>query len=392
MSVHNWNSLTSAVAMSLVVAALWVIGSRAKHAKHESWGNDEIYHYPPGYGYLMLGGAVFISILPLLFPRDATQLTVVTMWLVAGAGLAAAVYFFRYRVTVGISTLEFGAWNPVSIPLSDIVDTDVAAGRSRTLIVYLRDGRRLTFSGMLEDFASLAATLAKRTVPVAPTAQKLEDQRKRTSTLRRLNWVVAMGVVLLPALRLMTDLHRSDGHLSGVPTTLKSWFCAVPAVAQRMDCSDPVRADLNGRGSPPRHCSRRSASTCPQPMRSRPSSRASTSRSSRSARAATRMALRPIPRMKVPCRSSTTSSAPPIPMLAPRSTSGFMTGRRMSRTLLGAFMKCTWGTGSAGKNSSGTHLPRTCAGWRRVSGGREPISREPWDSIQSLPRRIPHSS
>jgi hypothetical protein len=243
VSVHNWNSLTSAVAVSLLVAALWVIGSRAKHAKHESWGNDEIYRYPPGYGYLMLGGAVFIFILPLLLPRDAAQLTVVMIWLVAGAGLAAAAYFFRYRVTVGTSTLEFGAWNPVSIPLSDIVDTDVVAGRSRTLIVYLRDGRRLTFSGMLGDFASLAATLAKRAAPAAPAAQKLEDQRKRTSTLRRLNWVVAMGVVLLPALRLMTDLHRSDGHLSGVPATLKSWFCAVPALAQRMDCSDPVRAD-----------------------------------------------------------------------------------------------------------------------------------------------------
>jgi tetratricopeptide (TPR) repeat protein len=153
-------------------------------------------------------------------------------------------YFLRYRVTVGSSTLEFGAWNPVSIAISDIVDTDVVTtGRSRALIVYLRDGRRLLFSGMLGDFPSLAATLTRYAAPAAPTAQKLEDQRKRMGTARRLNWVVAMAVLLFPVLRLMTDLHRADGHLCWVPATLQRWLCAVPALALHLDCTEPVSGD-----------------------------------------------------------------------------------------------------------------------------------------------------
>jgi tetratricopeptide (TPR) repeat protein len=238
--VHNWNSYLSVTVVSVVLATLAFMGSRSKH---ETWGNDEIYRYPPVLGYLLLGGAVFIFVFPLLFARDTTQPTVFLVWLVGGAGLAVALYFFRYRVTVGSSTLEFGAWNPVSIAISDIVDTDVVTGRSRALIVYLRDGRRLVFSGTLGDFPSLAATLTRRAAPAAPTAQKLEDQRKRTSTARRLNWVVAMAVVLLPVLRLMTDLHRADGHLSWVPATLQRWLCAVPALALYLDCTGPVSGD-----------------------------------------------------------------------------------------------------------------------------------------------------
>lgn len=238
--MHNWNSYLSIALASVVLAALALMGSRSKH---ETWGNDEIYRYPPALGYLLLGGALCTFAVPLLFARDSTQPTVVLLWLVGGAGLAVAMYFFRYRVTVGSSTLEFGAWNPISIPISDIVDTDVVTGRSRALIVYLRDGRRLVFPGRLADFPSLAATLTRRAAPAAPTAQKLEDQRKRTSTVRRLNWVVAMTVVLFPMLRVMTDLRRADGHLSWVPATLQRWLCAAPTLAQYLDCTEPVSGD-----------------------------------------------------------------------------------------------------------------------------------------------------
>jgi tetratricopeptide (TPR) repeat protein len=238
--VHNWNPYLSVAVVSIVLATLALMGSRSKH---ETWGNDEIYRYPPAIGYLLLGGAVFMCVLPLLFARDTPQPTIVLVWLAGGAGLAVAMYFFRYRVTVGSSTLEFGAWNAVSIPISDIVDTDVVTGRSRMLIVYLRDGRRLMFSGTLGDFPSLAATLARRAASGGPTAQKLEDQRRRTSTVRRLNWVAVMLVVLFPVLRLLTDLHRADGHLSPVPATLQRWLCAVPALAPYLDCIELVSGD-----------------------------------------------------------------------------------------------------------------------------------------------------
>ena len=238
--MHNWNSYLSVAVVSILLATLAFMGSRSKH---DTWGNDEIYRYPPALGYLLLGGAVFIFAFPLLLVRDTTQPTFVLLWLVGGAGLAVAMYLFRYRVTVGNSTLEFGAWNPVSIAISDIIDTDVVTGRSRALIVYLRDGRRLVFSGMLGDFSSLAATLSRRAATAAPSAKKLEDQRMRTGTARRLNWVVAMTVVLLPVLRLMTDLHRADGHLSRVPATLQRRLCALPALAPYLDCTEPVSGD-----------------------------------------------------------------------------------------------------------------------------------------------------
>jgi tetratricopeptide (TPR) repeat protein len=258
--VHNWNSYLSVVAVSVVLAAVILMGSRSRT---ESWGSEQTWRYPPALGYLLLGGGLLALIFPFLDSQGTPPARVTVLWLAGGAALAAAVYFLRYRVTVGLSTLEFGAWNPVSIPISDIVDTDMVVGRAQLLILYLRDGRRLAFSGRLENFSSLAATLTQRVAPAAPTARKLEDQRRRarlglgtaagtgtgTATgtgpapgkVRRFNWVVALLFVLIPLVfRLMTGLQHGAGPLSG---TVRGWVCAVPALAQRVGCFAPVSAD-----------------------------------------------------------------------------------------------------------------------------------------------------
>ena len=67
------------------------------------------------------------------------------------------------------------------------------------MLVYLRSGRRLEFSNMLGDFASLADTLGSRSNRAPGTGasiQKLEDQRRRVTLVRRLNWVVGVAVVV----------------------------------------------------------------------------------------------------------------------------------------------------------------------------------------------------
>jgi hypothetical protein len=60
-------------------------------------------------------------------------------------------------------------------------------------------GARLEFSTMLGDFASLVDTLySKRAVDSPGTGasiQKLQDQRRRASLVRRLNWLAGIAVI-----------------------------------------------------------------------------------------------------------------------------------------------------------------------------------------------------
>jgi hypothetical protein len=67
------------------------------------------------------------------------------------------------------------------------------------LLVYLSNGRRLEFSSMLGDFADLADTLssrANRPLGTGTSIEKLEDQCRRVSLVRRLNWVVRIAAII----------------------------------------------------------------------------------------------------------------------------------------------------------------------------------------------------
>jgi hypothetical protein len=120
---------TTPIVVTLVFA---VIAWAASKARHETSSGDEIYKYPPVTGWLMLAcGSFFLSI-PFLGGRgDVPPLFFFWFFAVfAALAFAAVVYFFRYRVIVGVDAMKFGALRFESVPLADVVDTEVTAGRT----------------------------------------------------------------------------------------------------------------------------------------------------------------------------------------------------------------------------------------------------------------------
>jgi hypothetical protein len=192
-------STTTPILVTLVFA---LIAWAASKQRHESLSGDEIYKYPPVTGWLMVACGLFFLCAPFLGGEgDVPPLLWFSFFAVfAALAFAAAIYFFRYRVIVGDTALKFGTLRFEAVSLADVVDTDVTAGRNGKLSVYLRTGRRLEFSNMLGDFADLADTVDSRRAHDSPgtgaSIQKLEDQRRRASIVRRLNWLVGIAAVI----------------------------------------------------------------------------------------------------------------------------------------------------------------------------------------------------
>jgi hypothetical protein len=190
---------TTPVIVTLVFA---VIAWAATKTRHERLSGEEIYRYPPFVGWLMAGCGCLFLCLPFLGGEgDVPPLLFFSFFAVWGAlAFAAAVYFFRYRVIVGDKVLRLGTLRFESVPIADVIDTDITTGgRNVELLVYLKTGRRLEFSSLLGDFASLADTLdnrANRAPGTGASIQKLEDQRRRVTLVRRLNWVVGIAAVV----------------------------------------------------------------------------------------------------------------------------------------------------------------------------------------------------
>jgi hypothetical protein len=206
----------NAVPIQLVVAlAFAAIAFVAARSHHDTVGNDEIYRYPSIVGYLMVGCGCFFALIPFL-PRahgdGAPPVLILGFWAFAACAFAAATYFLRYRVIVSDTTLTYGTFGQTSVLLTDVMDSLVTAGRNQEMTVYLRDGRRVKFSGMLGDFGSLVSTLNNRRGGPPPDSgtwmPKLEDERKRAAVARRLNWTMGVGLALVAVIWLTTRLIR----------------------------------------------------------------------------------------------------------------------------------------------------------------------------------------
>jgi hypothetical protein len=114
----------------------------------------------------------------------------------------AGAYFQRYRVRFDGASLEYGAFVRRGAPLPELIDYDVLPSELRRLLLYLRDGRRPTVSGLIGDFDALVADVAAHCRRYASgatpdCAQKLRDRRRRALNAR-LKWVyLAIPVVLV---------------------------------------------------------------------------------------------------------------------------------------------------------------------------------------------------
>ena len=178
-------------------------------------GRRRIYKFPSVIGYLMLVCGLLFLCFPFLPMRhSANDMSPMLFFLFfaafAACAFAAAAYFFRFRVVVGDTTLTFGSFHREQIALSDVIDTDIISGRSPELIVYVRGGRRVKFSGMLGDFADLADTVSVRSTgtPGSSSIEKLTDQRGRASVARHLNWIAGVGIALIVVAALAASLYE----------------------------------------------------------------------------------------------------------------------------------------------------------------------------------------
>jgi len=89
-------------------------------------------------------------------------------------------------------------WRRV-IPFSEVIDYDeIQGGRSPELWVYLKNGRKLKFSGLLSDFDELVGMVNSH-MQGLPGAQhdspeKIRDRERRIQGNRAANWMMGLGL------------------------------------------------------------------------------------------------------------------------------------------------------------------------------------------------------
>jgi hypothetical protein len=146
--------------VSLTLGGVMVLGARS-HRRIE--GDVEIYKYPAAVAYLMGFCGLFFLAVPFLpgARGDMSQLSFFAGFAgFAACAMLAAGYFLRFRVTIDTKQLCYGAFSRRTVDLSEIVDAKVQRGsKSAQLFVKLQTGRKITFSGMLADFDSLASRM-----------------------------------------------------------------------------------------------------------------------------------------------------------------------------------------------------------------------------------------
>jgi small nuclear ribonucleoprotein (snRNP)-like protein len=171
---------------------------------HEVSDTEDVFTIPPAVGYMMLGIGIVFCIVPFL-PGTAGDIPATRFfwcfspfWLSA---FIAAVFFFRYRVVVRDQTLTYGGFHRRVVPFSEVIDFDVLRGlRSSELWVYLKNGKRLSFSGMLSDFDVLVQMVESHVVrlsgPEHDSAAKSHDQERRKRGNRGASLIMITGALI----------------------------------------------------------------------------------------------------------------------------------------------------------------------------------------------------
>ena len=136
---------------------------------------------------MALCGVLFASaaFLPgMASPRDGSVTGV--FWLFSPFWIAAsmaAIYFFRYRVVITRDRIAIRSIRERAIDFGEVVDVATAPRQSKELLVYLKDGQRLRFSGLLQDYGNLKAqiesNLHQRPGPSTESPARLMDEARR---------------------------------------------------------------------------------------------------------------------------------------------------------------------------------------------------------------------
>jgi len=187
---------------SISVTAILLV---CRRSHHKVSADSDTFTVAPVVAYLMSGvGLLFCSVpfLPGVARGSSPQYVFwefSPFWLLA---FSASVFFFRYRVIVRDKTLIYGAFRQRITPFSEVIDFDVIQGKqSSELWVYLSDGKRLKFSGMLSDFDELVDMVDDQMAGLPgeqhDSAAKIHDQEKRKRDNQSVAWFSYGGIIVV---------------------------------------------------------------------------------------------------------------------------------------------------------------------------------------------------
>jgi hypothetical protein len=176
-----------------------------RRSHHKVSADGDTFTVAPVVAYFMMGVGLLICSVPFV-PGVAGDISSLSFfwelspfWLLA---FVASAFFFCYRVIVRDKTLIYGAFRRNVIPFSEVIDFDVIEGRrSSELWVYLKNGNRLKFSGMLGDFDELVDKVEDQMAGLPgeqrDSPAKIHDQEKRKRDNRDVAWFSYGGLLIV---------------------------------------------------------------------------------------------------------------------------------------------------------------------------------------------------
>ncbi len=201
----------------LVSITVAVILGLAGRQRHDSSDKLDVYFYPP----VLLWVLAFLTPLPgalgaflyLTWPPSHKPTGLGLTALIAISGCAILVFLCvywnarMYRVELTDRELTIRNWlNSRRIALGDVADTNVfdgrtVAGGTRRLVVYLRNGQKLSIPGTLTDFDDLAGSLQSKIdhgqAGRSAGNVKLMDVEASTRNKSRENVVAYIGLAIV---------------------------------------------------------------------------------------------------------------------------------------------------------------------------------------------------
>ena len=176
-----------------------------RRSHHKVSADGDTFTVAPVVAYLMIGVGLLFCSVPFVpgVARDISPLSffweLSPFWLLA---FTASAFFFRYRVIIRDKTLTYGAFRRKVIPFSEVIDFDVIKGKqSSELWVYLKNGKRLKFSGMLSDFDELVDMVEDQMAGLPgeqrDSPAKVHDQEKRKRDNQNVAWVSYGGIIVV---------------------------------------------------------------------------------------------------------------------------------------------------------------------------------------------------
>jgi hypothetical protein len=175
---------------------------------HIASDDEDTFTIAPAVAYMMIGAGIFLFLVPFILPGAAGDISngmfclyLSPFWL---GVFTASVWFLRYKVVVRDDTLRYGAFRQRVVPFSEVIDIDVLNGqKSSELWVYLKNGKKLKFSGLLSDFYELVGMIDSHMAglpePQRDSPAKMQDRVNRRRDNRMADWFMIVGVLIVAA-------------------------------------------------------------------------------------------------------------------------------------------------------------------------------------------------